>query len=150
MKCLDQLRFLGFRIEILDRPWLNFNFYSLSIHYFCYLLVYPKFLFTKYFLYKTDFLKKIFPINVLFQAGTEDGCVVLFDVEDGSLQYLRGFGKQEGLFFFSKFQLLSKCLDKQLYISCSKVKTRWTFVNQLQLTRINSWVLLSNFCFISV
>jgi len=29
-------------------------------------------------------------------AGTEDGCVVLFDVEDGSLQYLRGFGKQEG------------------------------------------------------
>ncbi|XP_005101778.1 U3 small nucleolar RNA-associated protein 4 homolog [Aplysia californica] len=28
-------------------------------------------------------------------AGTEDGCVVLFDVS-GELQYLRGFGKQEG------------------------------------------------------
>ena len=29
------------------------------------------------------------------QAGTEDGCVVLFDVED-QLQYLRQGGKQEG------------------------------------------------------
>ncbi|KAK6185977.1 hypothetical protein SNE40_008101 [Patella caerulea] len=29
-------------------------------------------------------------------AGTEDGCVVLFDIEMGQLKYLQSFGKQEG------------------------------------------------------
>ncbi|KAH9508862.1 hypothetical protein Btru_050267 [Bulinus truncatus] len=29
-------------------------------------------------------------------AGTEDGCVTLFDISDNDLEFLRGFGKQEG------------------------------------------------------
>lgn len=34
---------------------------------------------------------------VILQAGTEDGCVVLFDTDYHSLQYYRSFDKQEGM-----------------------------------------------------
>lgn len=40
------------------------------------------------------------------QAGTEDGCVVLFDAGENSLQYLKTFEKQEGMFL--KYLVLFK------------------------------------------
>ena len=37
-------------------------------------------------------------IFYLYQAGCEDGCVRLFDITSGNIEYARVFSKQEGKF----------------------------------------------------
>ena len=37
-------------------------------------------------------------IFYLYQAGCEDGCVRLFDITSGNIEYARVFSKQDGTF----------------------------------------------------